>query len=159
MELKVRRVVTGHDADGRAIVTHDALTDNAVSRRPGQQGVVLWTTDTSPADNTGNGDAGRRPVETTLPTGTVFRIVEYQPGNIGRMHRTDSIDYGIVMSGSVYMELDDGVEVHLKAGDVVVQRGTNHSWVNRGAEPCRIAFILVSAEPVKIGSTVLQAHG
>ena len=70
----------------------------------------------------------------------------------------DSIDYAVVMSGEIDMELDDSV-VHLKAGDVLVQRGTIHNWVNRGSEPCVIAFILIDAKPVEVGGKVLTAEG
>ena len=73
------------------------------------------------------------------------------------MHRTRTVDYAIVMSGEIDMELDDGAVVHLKTGDVLVQRGTIHSWQNRGTEPCRIAFILIDAKPVAVGDTVLHA--
>jgi mannose-6-phosphate isomerase-like protein (cupin superfamily) len=95
----------------------------------------------------------------TLANGTVFRIVEFGPGNAPRMHRTDSIDYAVVMSGEIDMELDDGAVVHVRAGDALVQRGTIHNWVNRGTEPCRIAFILIDAQPVAVAGKVLNAVG
>lgn len=148
MELKVRRVVTGHDENGKAVVTFDAPSDTVISRRAGHSSAVLWTTDTFPANNSGNSDAAKREVGTTDPNGTVFRVVEYQPGVAGRLHRTDSVDYAVVMSGTIDMELDDGVVVTLSAGDALVQRGTVHNWVNRGTEPCRVFFVLVAAEPV-----------
>jgi quercetin dioxygenase-like cupin family protein len=148
MEIKLRRVVTGHDANGRAVVSYDGPTENVVSRRPGQASAVLWTTDQFPSNNTEDSDAATRSVGTSTSTGTVFRVVEYQPGVSGRVHRTDSVDYAVVLSGSIDMALDDGVEVHLNAGDVLVQRGTIHNWINRGHEPCRIVFVLVAAEPV-----------
>jgi quercetin dioxygenase-like cupin family protein len=93
-----------------------------------------------------------------LANGTVFRIVEYAPGVSPRVHRTDSIDYAVVMSGEIDMQLD-GSLVHLKAGDVLVQRGTIHNWVNNGTVPCVIAFVLVDAEPVTAGGKVLAASG
>jgi len=148
LELKVRRIVTGHDAAGKAVVVYDGLTDTVMSRRPGHASAVLWTTDTFPSDNSQDFDAAKREVATTDPNGTVFRVVEYQPGVSGRLHRTDSVDYAVVVSGAIEMELDDGVVVHLEAGDALVQRGTVHNWVNRGTEPCRIFFVLVAAEPV-----------
>jgi quercetin dioxygenase-like cupin family protein len=77
----------------------------------------------------------------------VFRIVRYDPGVAPRRHRTSSLDYAVVLSGEIDMELDDK-EVHLKAGDVVVQRGTIHNWANRGTEPCIMAFVLIGAKPV-----------
>ena len=95
---------------------------------------------------------------TTLDNGTVFRVVSFGPGVTPRNHRTDSIDYAVVMSGEIDMELD-GESVHLKAGDVLVQRGTIHNWVNQGSAPCVIAFVLVAAKPVTAGGKVLNAVG
>jgi quercetin dioxygenase-like cupin family protein len=158
MALQIRRVVTGHDASGRAVVKIDEVAKNLVSSRPGATACVVWTTEGFPVDNTGEEDAGLRKTGTTLDNGTVFRILELAPGVTPRNHRTDSIDYAIVMSGEVDMELDD-TRVHLKAGDVLVQRGTIHNWVNRGTEPCVIAFVLIAAKPVTIGGKVLQAQG
>jgi quercetin dioxygenase-like cupin family protein len=89
----------------------------------------------------------------------VFRVVRYQPGVTPRNHRTDSIDYAVVISGTIDMELDDGVVVKLKAGDVLVQRGTMHNWVNRGTEDCVIAFVLISATPVTAAGQALHAVG
>jgi quercetin dioxygenase-like cupin family protein len=158
MPLRVRRVVTGHDPNGRAIVTIDEIAHNMVSRRPGHASCVMWTTDSSPADNAGSGDEGLRPVGTTLANGTVFRVISFAPGVAPRMHRTSSIDYAIVMSGEIDMQLDDS-EVHLKAGDVLVQRGTIHNWVNRGTEPCVMGFVLVDAKPAIAGGKGLDPTG
>src|SRR5437764_4220994 len=158
MALQIRRVVTGHDASGRAVVKIDEVAKNLLSSRPGATAWVVWTTEGFPADNTGEEDAGLRKTGTTLDNGTVFRILELAPGVTPRNHRTDSIDYAVVMSGEVDMELDD-TTVHLKAGDVLVQRGTIHNWVNRGSEPCVIAFVLIAAKPVAIGDKVLHAQG
>jgi len=149
MALRLRRVVTGHDASGRALVKIDEVSTNITSGRPNQQACVVWTTESFPVDNTGEADAGLRPVGTTLKNGTVFRVVEFGPGVAPRVHRTDSIDYAVVMSGEIDMEL----------GDVLVQRGTIHNWVNRGTEPCVIAFVLIDAKPVAIGGKVLHAQG
>ena len=93
-----------------------------------------------------------------MKNGTVFRVIEFAPGVAPRNHRTDSIDYAVVMSGEIDMELDDSV-VHLKAGDVLVQRGTIHNWVNRGSAPCVMAFVLIDAKPVEIDGNVLRAEG
>jgi mannose-6-phosphate isomerase-like protein (cupin superfamily) len=158
MTLNVRRVVTGHDTSGHAVVKIDEISSNVTSSRPGQSACVIWTTDASPADNSGERDEGLRKTGTTLANGTVFRIVEYAPGVSPRVHRTDSIDYAVVMAGEIDMQLDDG-EVHLKAGDVLVQRGTIHNWVNRGTVPCVIAFVLVDARPVAVAGSVLHASG
>ena len=75
------------------------------------------------------------------------------------MHRTNSIDYAVIISGKIDMELDDNIVVTLKAGDVLVQRGTMHGWINRGPDPCVVAFVLVSAVPVKINGQILDAEG
>ena len=158
MTLQIRRVVTGHDASGRAVVKIDEVAKNLVSSRPGATACVVWTTAGFPVENTGEEDAGLRKTGTTLDNGTVFRVLELAPGVTPRNHRTDSIDYAVVMSGEVDMELDD-TTVHLKAGDVLVQRGTIHNWVNRGSEPCIIAFVLIAAKPVSVGGKVLQAQG
>jgi quercetin dioxygenase-like cupin family protein len=158
MALQIRRVVTGHDSSGRAVVKIDEVARNLVSSRAGATACVVWTTEGFPVDNTGEEDAGLRKTGTTLDNGTVFRILELAPGVTPRNHRTDSIDYAVVMSGEVDMELDD-TKVHLKAGDVLVQRGTIHNWVNHGTEPCVIAFVLIAAKPVTVGDKVLHAQG
>ncbi len=159
MTVKVRRVVTGYDASGRAVVKIDEISKNIVSNRPGASACVIWTTDTFPADNSGDADTSTRKVGTTLPGGTVFRVIEFSPGVAPRVHRTDSIDYAVVLSGEIDMELEKGAEVHLKAGDVLVQRGTLHNWINRGKAPCVLAFVLVDAKPVEAGGKVLNAVG
>jgi len=128
------------------------------SGRPRHESCVVWSTGSFPADNDSPEDGGKRTVGFTDPGGTVFRIVRYEPGVAPRMHRTESIDYAVVISGEIDMELDDSV-VHLKTGDVLVQRGTIHNWVNRGTEPCVIAFVLVAAKPVEVAGKVLGAAG
>ncbi len=158
MPLHLRRVVTGHDASGRAVVKIDEVTQNPPSGRPGRSACVVWTTEGFPVDNTSDEDGGKREVGTTLKNGTVFRVVEFLPGVSARIHRTDSIDYAIVMSGEIDMEMDDTM-VHLMAGDMLVQRGTIHNWINRSTEPCKIAFILIDAKPVEAGGKVLHAEG
>jgi quercetin dioxygenase-like cupin family protein len=151
MTLRARRVVTGHDANGRAVVKIDDIP--AVrSNRPGHEAFVAWSTQGYPVDNVGDEDAAQRELGSTLPDGTVFRVISYGPGVAPRNHRTSSIDYAVVMSGEIDMALDDSV-VHLRAGDVLVQRGTVHNWVNNGTKPCVIAFVLIDARPV------LQAEG
>jgi quercetin dioxygenase-like cupin family protein len=159
MTVKIRRVVTGHDAKGRALVQIDEVAKNVISSRPGASSCVVWTSEGFPVDNSGADDTSARKVGTTLAGGIVFRIVEFSPGVAPRNHRTDSIDYAVVMSGEIDMELDDGRAVHLKAGDVLVQRGTIHNWVNKGSAPCQIAFVLVDAKPVTAGGKTLNAVG
>ena len=158
MPLQIRRVVTGHESNGRAVIKIDEVAKNVISSRPGAQSAVIWSTSGFPADNTADEDGSRRTVATSERNGTVFRIVWYAPGVAPRMHRTDSVDYAVVISGEIDMQLDD-CEVHLKAGDVLVQRGTIHNWVNRGSEPCVIAFTLIGATPVSVGGNTLNAEG
>lgn len=158
MGLQVRRVITGHDAKGRAVVKIDEVSKNVASSRPGASACVVWTTEGFPANNDGQADEGLKKVGTTLTNGTVFRIIEFAPGVAPRNHRTDSIDYIVVLSGEIDMELD-GSTVHLKAGDVMVQRGTIHNWVNRGTQPCVLAVVLVDAKPVEADGKVLNAVG
>jgi quercetin dioxygenase-like cupin family protein len=158
MALSVRRVVTGHDKNGRAVVKIDEQVKNVISARPGAHASVIWTSEGFPANNDGDADTSTRQTGTTLDNGTVFRVVSFGPGVAGRNHRTDSIDYAAVLSGEIDMDMDGGT-VHLKAGDVLVQRGTIHNWVNKGKEPCVIAFTLVAAKPVTVDGKVLNAEG
>ena len=141
--MKVRRVVTGHDEKGRARVVVDSTID-AVPGRQGFQHALVWATDELPPVLTDE-DPSTWEIGTTISNGSVFRVIQYDPGVAERWHVTDSIDYAIVLSGAIDMQLDDG-EVHLAAGDVLVQRATIHNWVNRGDVPCIIAFVLIATE-------------
>ena len=166
----VRRVVTGHDAGGKAIVESDGPAPNVrVREGAGFVSTLLWVTDETPALGALRVDRADRTIGTAPPpNGTILRIVDFPPvtpevesidqkdvlaamgvdahgGGGARhpyMHRTRSVDYGIILSGEIDMLLDDS-EVHLKAGDVVIQQGTNHAWVNRSQAFCRIAFVLI----------------
>ena len=158
MSVTVRRVVTGHDKNGRAVVKIDEIAKNVVQGRPGAHAAGIWTTEGFPIDNDVDADAALRKVGTTLDNGTVFRVVSFGPGVTPRNHRTDSIDYATVLSGEIDMELD-GTSVHLKAGDLLVQRGTIHNWVNKGTAPCVIAFVQLAAKPVTARGKVLNAVG
>ena len=158
MPLNVRRVVTGHDDGGKAIVLIDEVCKNLRSGRERHHSCVIWSTGTFPADNSDNEDGALRAVGSTDPGGTVFRVVQYEPGVTPRNHRTDSIDYAVVLSGEIDLELD-GYMVHLKQGDVLVQRGTVHTWINNGPDACVVAFALIAAEPVKRPGIVLHAMG
>jgi mannose-6-phosphate isomerase-like protein (cupin superfamily) len=177
MTTKVRRIVTGHNANGKAVVLEDGPAPAVLTNpaRPDYFSAPIWATRATPVPI-----AAREPDPTTQkltlepPTnGTVIRIIQFPPENaaihnldatgaraifaaIGSetastfkpggphplMHRTESIDYGIVLEGEITLVLDDS-EVTVRAGDVVVQRGTNHAWSNRSGKPCRVAFILV----------------
>jgi quercetin dioxygenase-like cupin family protein len=156
MAFQVRRVITGHDDNGKAIAKIDEIVTNVREGRPGAMAHAVWTTEGFPVNNDGQDDAGKRPVQTTLPGGTIFRVIEFKPGVQARNHRTDSIDYIVVMAGEIDMDLD-GTVVHLKAGDVMVQRGTIHNWINRGTKPCVVAFVLVAAKPVERAGKSLTA--
>jgi mannose-6-phosphate isomerase-like protein (cupin superfamily) len=158
MSLTIRRVVTGHDDQGRAKMLIDEQVKNVFSHRPGAFYSVIWSSEGFPVDNDGDADPSGKKIGTTIAGGTVFRVVSFGPGVAPRNHRTDSIDYAVVMSGEIDMELDTGT-VHLKAGDVLVQRGTIHNWVNKGKVPCVIAFTLVAAKPVSAGGKTLPAQG
>lgn len=158
MSMNIRRVVTGHDDQGRAKVLIDETVKNVASQRPGALYSVIWSSEGFPVNNDGDIDPSGKKIGTTIPNGTVFRIVSFGPGVAPRNHRTDSIDYAVVMSGEIDMDLD-GSAVHLKAGDVLVQRGAIHNWINKGTEPCIIAFTLVSAKPVTAGGKTLAAQG
>jgi quercetin dioxygenase-like cupin family protein len=157
--MKVRRVVTGHDKDGKAVVAIDEVSRDVVSFRPGATVANIWSSAGFPVDNTGAADAAKEITATTRDGGTVFRVIEFAPGVAPRNHRTNSIDYAVVLSGEIDMEMD-GQIVTLQAGDVLVQRGTIHDWVNNGKEPCVIAFTLVSAKSVTTADgKVLPAQG
>lgn len=158
MAINIRRVVTGHDEQGRARVLIDEKVKNVFSHRPGAEYSVIWSSEELPVKNDGSEDPTGKKIGTTIPGGSVFRVVSFGPGVAPRNHRTDSIDYAVVISGEIDMALDDET-VHLKAGDVLVQRGTIHNWINNGKEPCVIAFALVAAKPVTAGGKTLQAEG
>jgi len=147
MVLKVRRVVTGHDPDGRAVVIDDGEMENVIVMPSGNSGALMWATDETPTSVDGFDDpSGRKMGISPPPGGSAFRILEVLPGKQAFMHRTDSIDYAIIMKGVCVMKLDDGKEVEMRAGDVMVQRGTWHGWENRSDAPAQIGFVLISAQ-------------
>lgn len=158
MSISIRRVVTGHDANGKAVVLIDDHKPSNPPQRPGAVYSNIWITEGFPIDNDGRDDTSLRTVATALQGGVVFRVVSFAPGVAPRNHRTDTTDFAVVMSGEIDMDVD-GTEVHLKAGDVLVQRGTIHNWFNRGTEPCVIAFTLVDAKPVQVSGKTLAAQG
>jgi len=151
MTINIRRVVTGHDTHGKAVVRIDDVGAHVASGRPNMTRQLIWTTNDLPVHFAEDGeDKGAREIGTTIRNGSVFRVIAFEPGVAPRNHRTDSIDYAVVMSGEIDMEMDEAV-VHLTAGDVLVQRGTIHNWVNNDTAPCVIAFILISSD----GNTAL----
>ncbi len=141
--MKIRRVVTGLNAAGKAVVNWDFEIESKPGR-PGFRHVLLWATDRLPPI-LDDQDPALWETGTVIENGSVFRIIQFDSGVAERWHVTDSIDYAIVLSGEIDMQLDEE-EVHLKAGDTLVQRATVHNWVNRGTEPCIIAFILIATE-------------
>jgi len=157
----IRRVVTGHDARNVAKVLIDAPATNAKGGASGATSTLIWSTDSTPADcSVGEHveDLGARIIGTPPPeNGSRFAVITFPPGNPGRMHRTETIDYVIVIAGEIDMDMDDST-VKLKAGDVMVQRATNHAWVNRGTEPARVAFVLMDSTPLGIGHPIVRGQ-
>lgn len=153
----IRRVVTGHDGEVAKVLT-DAPARNAKYPAPGTVSTLIWCTDKSPAAipaGTDAEDMGARIVGTAPPPhGSRFAVIDFPPGNTPHMHRTETIDYVIVLEGEIEMDMDDST-VRLKAGDVMVQRGTNHAWANRSGARARVAFVLLDAEPLGIGKPVV----
>lgn len=147
MQHTVRRIVTGHDAQGRAIFKSDTTHEMENINHGEAWFAKLWTTNVMPADNHDETDGAQRESGLSLANGTVLRIVDMPPGGRSPMHRTHSIDYGIVLFGEVHLELDANEVVKLLPGDVVVQRGTIHAWENKTREFARMAFVLVDAKP------------
>ena len=178
MNRSFRRVVTGHNAQGRSTFVIDDTAKHVFTRGPGSVIVTeMWETSATPADNRGAADAIDRGMRLQpSKNGSVFRIIEYPPdsqrvtalnreraaGDDGTgyshaldrgnprhpgFHKTDTIDYALVLSGEIWALMDEG-EVLLKAGDVLIQRGTNHAWSNRTEEPAYLAFVLIAAQPV-----------
>jgi len=157
----MRRIVTGHDSDGRAVVTSDSSITGQELVPGAVQFAVIWKTLSSPADNNDAVDHAGEPGGLAQSGGSVLRIVDMAPGNRSPLHRTKSLDYGIVLSGEVDLELDDGRLIHLNPEDIVVQRGTIHAWINRGKTIARMAFVLLDATPVTAGGKILEPllHG
>ncbi len=141
----VQRVVTGHDRAGRAVFISEDVTPPKMNPLGDAAFLLLWTTQTVPADNNDESDGRSRDAGLTLNQGSVIRIVDMLPGKQSPMHRTNSIDYGIVLQGQIELELDDGAVRTVREGGVIIQRGTNHLWRNATDKVCRIAFILIEA--------------
>ena len=141
----VQRVVTGHDGNGRAVFKSEDVTPTKLIPSGDASFLLIWTTPTVPADNNDETDGRQREAGLTLEGGSVIRVVDMLPGKQSPMHRTNSIDYGIVLEGEVELELDDGAKHTVRQGGIIVQRGTNHLWRNTTDKPCRIAFVLIEA--------------
>jgi mannose-6-phosphate isomerase-like protein (cupin superfamily) len=174
--------VTGHDKNGKSKFLMDGHAPNVkeMASMPGLALTDLWETADAPADNSGKADAARRPVKLEPPTrGSILRIVEFPPDSAWRgsadalkafnsigaghakdqsasdpmMHTTATVDYIIVLQGEIYAIMDTE-ETLLKTGDILIQRGTNHSWSVRGTEPCIVAAILIGAKPLGLAAKV-----
>ena len=176
MRQPVRRIVTGHHADGRSkvMISDSGPNMTEIKGWPGLWVTELWTTEEMPIDNKRHDDRGVRKMRHDPgPSGTIFRVVEIPPETSGTqidaqaafehlgsenkpraadsakhqsMHKTNSVDYLVVISGEMTMLMEDG-EIALKPGDCIVQRGTNHAWVNKSGKPCVLAAILIDAVP------------
>ncbi len=146
MSGSVRRVVTGHTPEGRATIVGDERFTPIPIPSGDADFALLWTSDVLPADNDDDTDGRERPAGLTLHGGSVIRVVDLLPGCVSPMHRTNSLDYGIVLTGTVELELDDGEATLLGPGDVVIQRGTMHAWRNPDLQQtARIIFVLTEA--------------
>lgn len=164
-ELRVRRIVTGHNPAGEAVIAADEeMAGTGLAEDAGTTSATffhVWATHEMPVDLGEAAMAAQRVGSMTTivgsGSGSVLRIGVLGPGTRSPMHRTESLDYGICLEGECEMELDGGETVTVRAGDVVVQRGTNHLWHNRGAVPCRFAWILLDAQPVEIEGRTLGA--
>lgn len=155
----IRRVVTGHDAQGRAVIRSDDTNPTTIVPAGGARFLQIWATRTVPADAGDPADGRDLPTGHTIASGSVIRIVDILPGTVSPMHRTSSVDYGLVLSGEIELELDDGSVTRLRQGDVAVQRGTMHLWRNASDAPCRMAFILIQAAPyVHEGQPLPEIH-
>lgn len=157
----IRRVVTGHDESNIAKILIDGPATNAKYPQPGLVSTMMWCTDAAPATipvGENPEDMGARIIGTAPPPkGSRFAVIDFPPNSKPHMHRTETIDYVIVMEGEIEMDMDQS-SVKLKAGDVMIQRGTNHAWANRSDKRARVAFVLIDAEPLDIGKPVVGAH-
>ena len=155
----IRRIVTGHDGEVAGVLI-DAPASNAKYPAPGTVSTLIWSTDSAPAKIPAGRDVedmGARILGTAPPAhGTRFTVIDFPPGNTPHMHRTETIDYVLVLDGEIEMDMDQST-VKMKAGDIMVQRGTNHAWANRSNARARIAFVLIDAEPLGIGKPVQGA--
>lgn len=153
----VRRIVTGHDERNIAKAMIDAPAQNIRSRTAGTASTLIWCTDSMPCDmpiGEDFEDMGARILGTYPPqNGTRFIVMQVDPGAPGAMHRTETIDYIVCIEGEIDMDMDEST-VTLRAGDAMVQRGTNHSWVNRSDRPAKLAIVLIDAKPLGIGHAV-----
>jgi naringenin degradation protein FdeH len=144
--FKLRRIVTGRNAAGKSTVSSDDYLDSI----PGRFDTRVarcdpWWTDALPPALDGPDPTAAPGTVTPRPGGTIFRILEIPPGNDTTKHKTETIDYYVILQGELYMTLDQG-EVLCRAGDVIVQRSTNHGWDNRSGKKALFAEVLIDAK-------------
>ncbi len=154
----IQRVVTGHDANGRAVFKSEDVAPARMVPSGDAAFLLIWTTETVPADNNDETDGRLRDAGLTLNQGSVIRIVDMLPGKESPMHRTNSIDYGIVLNGEIEIELENGAKRTVREGGIIIQRGTNHLWRNITDAPTRIAFILIEAPAYRHNGVPLEEH-
>lgn len=145
-----RRIITGHDESGTAVFVEDETCPHAVPVTGGVITTELWKHAGTPNNSRPYLDPISGPATVPPPEGgTVFRVVEFpaDPDLVPYLHRTVSLDYCYVVEGEIFAVLDDEERL-MRAGDVLVQRGTNHSWANRSGAPCLVLFVLIAAEPL-----------
>lgn len=141
-----RRVVTGHDASGKPVIWMDGNATNRKFPSDKISSTLMWSTDASPTCILSDDDEGTRILGSAPPAnGSRFTMMEFQPGNAAHLHRTDTVDYVICLTGEIDMFVDDTQFITLRAGDVLIQRGTYHAWANRSDKPCRLAVVLLDA--------------
>lgn len=151
---KFRRIVTGHDKGGKPVIWMDGDATNHKFPDPRISSTMMWSTDATPTQIFGGEDEGDRILGSApLTGGSRFTMMEFLPGNGAHgLHRTDTVDYVICVAGQIDMFIDDTQFVTLRAGDVLIQRGTDHAWKNRSDQPCRLAVVLIDALPKREGS-------
>ncbi len=149
MSFKIRRILTGHDVQGRSLVESDSIIDSQPGKMQAEIQIAnLWLHDGLPVLD------GPDPTQKPFPmlpsnNGAIFRILELAPGTAPHMHKTETIDYIVVLAGKVSMLLDDGVELTMMPHDTMIQRATVHGWANRGDVPCRFATVVIDARTSK----------
>ena len=147
MSSRVRRIVTARDGGGKSVVGSDAEIEFSPGRiDPNIRAADLWWTPSVPVDVAAHNAQREASPGMPTPGGTLLKVLDIAPGTKPLMHKTDTLDYVFVLAGEIVMVLDDGAEVRMRAGDIMIQRGTLHGWTNRSAAPCRIAFVLVDAQ-------------
>ena len=167
MAMNVRRIVVSNDSTGTSRVTRDEVLEaETVSPSLPIAGTELWVTDQMPVDNTLEAEEEQQQGSLSRfhnlyvrnGQGSAFRITEIPAGTPAVFHRTESVDYDVILSGEVDLVLDDDQRVHMKAGDTAIVRGALHAWSNTGSEPVVLAYVMIDAAPVVVGGKTLAQH-